>query len=80
MNMAVFDKVYQQLVDDIINRGIREVNTRTGHETAALPGVHFSIDLERDGFPVLSLRKIPVKIFVAEQIWFLAGSRKPEDF
>lgn len=59
---------------------MREVNKRTGHETAAIPGMHFSIDLERDGFPVLTLRKIPIKLFVAEQIWFIMGSRKPADF
>ena len=60
--------------------GVREVNRRTGHETASLPGVHFSVDLERDGFPLLTLRKIPVKLFVAEQVWFIMGSRKPADF
>lgn len=60
--------------------GIAELSQRTGHETKALPGVHFSIDTEKDGFPLLTLRKIPVKMFVAEQAWFIAGARKPEDF
>lgn len=78
--MAVFDGVYQGLLRDIMDKGIREVNQRTGHETAALPGVSFSIDIEKDGFPLLSLRKIPTKIFIAEQIWFISGARKPEVF
>jgi len=78
--MAKFDGVYQQLLTDIMTDGIREVNQRTGHETAALPGVSFSIDVERDGFPLLALRKIPTKIFIAEQIWFISGARKPEVF
>lgn len=60
--------------------GVREVNARTKHETAALPGMHFSIDLQKQGFPLLTLRKIPVKLFVAEQVWFIMGSRKPADF
>ncbi|MDQ2933316.1 MAG: thymidylate synthase, partial [bacterium] len=30
--------------------------------------------------PILTLRKSPIKLFVAEQMWFLSGSRKPEDF
>nr|AIA17794.1 Thymidylate synthase [uncultured bacterium] len=78
--MAKFDEVYQQLLADIMDKGIREVNQRTGHETAGLPGVSFSIDVEKDGFPLLALRKIPSKIFIAEQIWFISGARKPEVF
>lgn len=78
--MTFFDSLYQEQLRKILSDGIREVNARTGRETAALPGVHFSTDLEHDGFPVLTLRKIPIPIFVAEQVWFLAGSRKPEDF
>ena len=78
--MARFDKIYQEMMRRIVKEGVREVNKRTGHETAAIPGLHFSIDIEKDGFPLLTLRKIPVKMFVAEQIWFISGSRKPADF
>lgn len=68
------------MLKNIMKNGVREVNQRTGHETAALPGLSFSIDLQKDGFPLLSLRKIPTKIFIAEQIWFVSGARKPEIF
>jgi thymidylate synthase len=78
--MAEFDKTYKSLLSDIMVRGIAEVNKRTGHETKALPGISFSTDLEKDGFPLLALRKIPIKIFIAEQIWFVSGARKPEVF
>jgi thymidylate synthase len=78
--MTKFDTVYQNLLRDIMQNGIAEMSQRTGHETRALPGMHFAIDIEKDGFPLLTLRKIPVKMFVAEQIWFIAGARKPEDF
>lgn len=78
--MASFDKVYQSLLEDIMKNGKREVNARTEHETAALPGLSFSIDIEEDGFPLLSLRKIPLKLFIAEQGWFISGARKPEIF
>ncbi len=78
--MAKFDDVYKSLLKDIIDNGRKEVNTRTGHETAALPGLTFSLDIEKDGFPLLSLRKIPIKLFIAEQIWFISGARKPEIF
>lgn len=78
--MARFDSIYQSILKDLLKNGTKEVNRRTGHETTALPGISFSIDLEKDGFPLLSLRKIPVKLFIAEQIWFISGTRKPEIF
>lgn len=78
--MSRFDSIYKSLLKDLMEEGVREVNRRTGHETASLPGISFSIDLEKDGFPLLTLRKIPVKLFIAEQIWFIAGTRKPEIF
>lgn len=68
------------MLGQILARGVREVNARTGHETAAVPGLSFSLDIERDGFPLMTLRKIPTKIFIAEQIWFASGARKPDDF
>ncbi len=79
--MNKFDTIYQNLVRSIMTEGIEEASQRqAGHSTKAIPGAHFSIDIEKDGFPLLTLRKIPVKMFVAEQIWFISGSRKPEDF
>ena len=78
--MAKFDQIYQQQLQSIIENGIAETNERTGHETKALPGLTFSIDIEKEGFPLLTLRKIPIKLFIAEQVWFITGSRKPADF
>jgi thymidylate synthase len=78
--MTEFDALYQGLLRRIMTSGVREVNGRTKHEVSAVPGLHFSHDIERAGFPLLTLRKIPVKMFVAEQIWFVSGARKPEDF
>lgn len=78
--MTKFDALYQDMLKRIVKEGVREKNKRTGHEVAAIPGLHFSIDLEKEGFPLLTLRKIPVKMFVAEQIWFVSGARKPADF
>lgn len=78
--MGKFDKIYQALLKDIMGKGVREVNQRTGHETAALPGLSFSLDIEKDGFPLLALRKVPTRIFIAEQVWFISGARKPDDF
>ncbi len=78
--MTPFDTIYQNLLKDIMKHGIAETNARTGHETKALPGLTFSMDIEKDGFPLLTLREIPIQLFVAEQAWFISGSRKPADF
>ena len=78
--MTTFDQIYQGLIKNIMEHGIRELSERTGLETSALPGLSFSINPEKDGFPLLTLRKIPIKTIIAEQMWFLSGSRKPEDF
>lgn len=78
--MTKFDALYQNLLRRIMKEGVVDVNKRTGHEVKAVPGLHFSHDIEKDGFPLLTLRKIPIKMFVAEQIWFISGARKPADF
>ncbi|TSC84610.1 MAG: Thymidylate synthase [Parcubacteria group bacterium Gr01-1014_17] len=78
--MTKFDGIYQDMIRRIMLGGIAEVNQRTRHETRAIPGMHFSVDIEKDGFPLITLRKIPIQMFVAEQLWFISGSRKPEDF
>lgn len=77
--MTAFDKSYQLGLKRIMDTGIEELSERTGHRTRAIPGL--TIELEADtGFPALTLRKIPMKLFIAEQVWFLTGSRRPEDF
>ncbi|MBI4812105.1 thymidylate synthase [Candidatus Falkowbacteria bacterium] len=75
--MTQFDKQYKQAIWEIMNQGYEEYNERTGHKTKIVPGITFHLD---DGFPLLTLRKIPIKVFVAEQIWFLTGSNRPDEF
>lgn len=77
--MTEFDRQYQNLLQEIMENGFEELNERTGHITRALPGKTIEIEPEH-GFPLLTLRRIPVRIFVAEQIWFLSGSRRPAEF
>lgn len=78
--MNTFDKIYRDVIQQIMTDGIKEVNKRTKHEVIALPGICFSLDIERDGFPLLSLRKQPIKSPIAEQLWFLSGSNRPAEF
>ncbi|MFZ5391758.1 MAG: thymidylate synthase [Patescibacteria group bacterium] len=77
--MSNFDVPYQNLIKKILQEGIEQTNERTGHKTLSLFGENLVFNLE-DGFPILTLRKIPLKIFIAEQIWFISGSNKPSDF
>ncbi|MEK7641936.1 MAG: thymidylate synthase [Patescibacteria group bacterium] len=85
--MTKFDEIYRDMVRKIMTEGIDELNKskqagseRATYYTRAIPGMHFSTDIEKDGFPLLTLRKIPIKAPVAEQAWFILGSRKPDDF
>jgi len=72
-----YDEQFRAAVLKIMNEGFDEYNERTGHTCKVLPGVTFELDT---GFPLLTLRKIPIKLFVAEQIWYIMGSRNPDDF
>lgn len=58
--------------------GIEELNERTGHKIKIIPGLTFQIDIEKEGFPVLTLRKNPIKSPIAEQVWFITGDKDTE--
>ncbi len=73
--MTTFDTIYQNILRNIMENGIEELNERTGKKTKALPGVTFQTDIERDGFPILTLRKNPFKSAIAEMIWFINGDK-----
>ena len=73
--MTTFDAIYQNIIKKIMSKGVEELNERTGHKTKALPGITFQVDIERDGFPVLTLRKQPLKSPIAEQVWFVQGEK-----
>ncbi len=74
--MTQFDRIYKNLVNEILADGSDTLNERSGFICRAVPGAHFRIDLSK-GFPLLTLRKLPLKIFVAEQLWFLMGENDP---
>lgn len=73
--MTTFDTIYKDLIKKIMTEGIEELNVRTGHKTKSIPGLTFQLDLERDGFPLLTLRKNPIKSPIAEQVWFIQGEK-----
>src|SRR5262249_50933534 len=74
--MTQFDRAYRELVRRILDDGYEERNVRTGHVVRALPRLTLEVET---GFPLLTLLRIPIRIVVAEQVWFLTGSRRPEE-
>ncbi|HAS80707.1 MAG: Thymidylate synthase [Candidatus Nomurabacteria bacterium GW2011_GWE1_32_28] len=76
--MTTFDTIYQNIIKKIMEEGIEELNERTGHKTKSLPGITFQIDLEKEGFPILTLRKNPIKSPIAEQVWFIQGEKNTD--
>lgn len=71
------DKFYKATVCKKIARQTYELNKRTGIRTKTLPGITFQTDLEKDGFPILSLRKLSFS-FIPEIMWMLSGSNTNE--
>ncbi len=75
--MTPFDLQYQQALREILEHGIDIPNPWSGRVTRMVPGVTLRVDVG-ESFPLLTLRKIPLKLFIAEQVWFLMGENKPD--
>ncbi len=76
--MTTFDKIYKDLLSKLFASGIEDYNARTKLKVLILTGVHFDLDVNE--FPLLTLRKIPLKLFTAEQIWYLQGDKELDFF
>lgn len=76
--MNEFDKIYKNLLKDVYENWIEEYNERTKLKVKAKTWVHFNLRIEN--FPLLSLRKIPLKLFIAEQIWYLQWTKELDFF
>ncbi len=78
--MPSFDQQHQSLIKKILESGHELYDPLHDIRMKALPGETIQIDIEKDGFPLLTLRKIPLKLMIAEQIWFLMGEKNPDIF
>ena len=69
--MNNLDRQYQQLLQDIIDYGV-EKKDRTGTGTKSIFGymIHHNM---RNGFPLLTTKKMPFKTMATELMWFLMG-------
>lgn len=74
--MNSFDLEYQLLVKNILESDVCELNNRTGHNIKIIQGGFFSFHIKpSEHFPILSLRDINIKHFIAEIIWFLSSEQ-----
>lgn len=65
-------KQYKELLQNILDNGI-ESEDRTGTGTISLFGTTMRFNL-KEGFPLLTTKKVAFKPMVAELLWFLEGS------
>jgi thymidylate synthase len=69
--MNKLDKQYQDLLKTILEHGI-EKKDRTGTGTKSIFGYTIRHNM-KDGFPLLTTKKMPFKTIATELIWFLRG-------
>jgi thymidylate synthase len=69
--MNNIDKKYQDLLQDILDNGV-EKKDRTGTGTISVFGRQIRHNM-KDGFPLLTTKKMPFKTIVTELLWFLRG-------
>jgi thymidylate synthase len=70
--MNKLDKEYQMLLEDILSNGV-EKKDRTGTGTISTFGRQIRHDM-KDGFPLLTTKKMAWKTMARELLWFLSGS------
>ena len=68
--MNTLDKQYQQLLQDILDNGVKK-ETRNGG-TISVFGRHIRHNMS-EGFPLLTTKKMAWKTMVTELLWFLRG-------
>jgi thymidylate synthase len=65
-------KTYLDLLDHVLTRGA-EKDDRTGTGTLSTLGYQMRFDL-RQGFPLLTTKKLHTRSIIAELLWFIQGS------
>jgi thymidylate synthase len=74
--MNKLDKTYTDLLQDILDNGTPK-SDRTGTGTISVFGRQIRHNM-KDGFPLLTTKKMPFKTIVTELLWFLRGDTNIE--
>lgn len=74
--MNNLDKQYTDLLQTILDYGV-EKKDRTGTGTKSIFGYTIRHNM-KDGFPLLTTKRIPFRLIVTELIWFLRGDTSIE--
>jgi thymidylate synthase len=69
--MNTLDKKYQDLLQDILDNGVHK-SDRTGTGTISVFGRQIRHNMKQ-GFPILTTKKVAWKQIVSELLWFLTG-------
>jgi thymidylate synthase len=72
-------KQYLDLVQTVLNTGTWQEN-RTGIRTISIPGAMLRFDLQKDGFPAITTKRLAFKSVIGELIGFLRATRSAADF
>lgn len=72
--MNVFNKVYINSIEDIINNGEKVLNERTGINIFQKFGIGFKWDMNY--LPLLTVRQMYPKTALAELAWMIKGEKK----
>jgi thymidylate synthase len=70
--MNKLDKAYTDLLQDILDNGVTKQD-RTGTGTISVFARQIRHNM-KDGFPLLTTKKMPFKTIVTELLWFLQGN------
>ncbi|MDB5762560.1 MAG: thyA [Herminiimonas sp.] len=72
-------KQYLNLVQTILEAGSWQEN-RTGVRTLSIPGAMMRFDLQKDGFPAVTTKRLAFKSVIGELVGFLRATRSAADF
>lgn len=79
-NIPHYEDQYLGLLQDVVDYGVWTPNERTGIATKAIIGATFTIDMAKDIYPVITTRKAPLIMPLAEKLCYLKGLDNADDF